>query len=203
MSKLGAFYGSKLGGFRESKLHARGGIATCPAAINLTITGVDAATPCSDIKTGFGLDCSSPFFCVSGGTSAVDGVYYLPRVSIGSGLGCSWRAVFDAPATFYKRNFSGTCIGSATTISTPKIQVSVSTTTAGDVEEVSVTPLDSGGVSSPIPGFVAYFNRVFSAAVPFGTTHAMGACTDIPQMLLSHLGCVILMGGGTFQVDAA
>lgn len=70
MSKLGAFYGSKLGLFRESKLHARGLAIDCGAyysasGINVTLSGVTVCT-----------DCRPQGYRII--TTGIDGTYYIP-----------------------------------------------------------------------------------------------------------------------------
>lgn len=165
----------------------------CPPAAELTLMGVDASAPCVDRALGLGLACTAPYSCVTGVSSAVDGVYRVPRWRGPTSDGwCEFRGEFDAETTFLQRTatsvFLGvpTCTGTGTTRSGTRVRVFIRVN-RGLVREVWVWSIDNGVAAVPVCFFNGYLHTT-----NYGDSGAFDGCAAAT--------CARLMSGGSFMV---
>lgn len=219
MSTLGAFYGSSLGSFRESTLHARGlgyTLQSCSTAAILTLVGVDASAPCiNTVKLGTGLACSSPYYCVSGVSTVVDGSYRADRSRGPTSNGdCEFRGEFDASVTFTRATATVTGLGTwtcgtPTTHTATRIRTFVQVN-RGCVRQVWVWALTDAWAGDGIPTLaipLSYFDGfpytapcytytgggTYSNVVPISTPRTFDGCLAAT--------CGRLMSGGGFLLE--
>ncbi|MCX5658586.1 MAG: hypothetical protein NTW19_02555 [Planctomycetota bacterium] len=168
-------------------------LPACPPAIELTLAGVDGSSPCVDTVVGLSVSCSSPLHCVTGVSTAVDGVYRVPR-SLGptSDGWCEFRGEFDAATSFDQRTASSvflgvpTCVGGTTRRAGSRIRVYVRFN-RGLLREVCIWSIENGLAAVP----VSFYNG-FLLFNTFGDTLAFDDC-HAPT-------CGRLMSGGAFTI---
>lgn len=210
MSKLGAFYASKLGGFRESKLHARGlaraSLPACPVAALLTLTGVDASTPCVNRLLGLGASCSAPYSCVTGVSTGVDGTYRVERSRGPTSDGwCEFFGEFDAPSSFTTQTPGSVVFGvpydcaSPVSHSSTRIRIFVRVNRQA-IREIWVWSIENGVAAIPISFFNGYlYDYTYTDVVDApGLTPTLSPVTFDGCAAAT---CGRLMSGGGFQLE--
>jgi hypothetical protein len=188
-------------------------INTCPDALSVTFSGVDASTPCPEhnklANCVFGARV-----CLTGISSAIDGTYYLPRVQRNTTTRtCTYSAIFAASSSFSTRSYSGSaCFGSSTTYNPTHIGVTVVVNyLTGEINEVRVLPLASEVDGSGYATWVAHFYGLigldangYHSTVFIGDTHAVDDSSQIQSVApFTGLVCSLIMTGGTFTTVAA
>lgn len=165
----------------------------CPPAIEVTLAGVDASAPCVDRLLGLGVGCTSPYSCITGVSSGVDGVYHVPRVVGPTYDGwCEFRADFDAPASFDQRDAINVFLGTFNCSGTPVRRDSTrmrlhARLNRGLVRELWVWSLDNGLASVPIAFFEGY-----GLAIGYDQTAPFDGCAANT--------CGRIMSGGSFRL---
>jgi hypothetical protein len=187
----------------------------CPPAALLTLVGVDASTPCLNRLLGLGLGCGAPYYCVSGVSTAVDAVYYVPRSRGPTTDGwCEFRGEFDAAVTFTRSIPTSVFLGTPSGCHDPvdftcnRIRI-FARVNRGCVREVWVWALSDAwagvGVPSlavPISFFDGYsFNPCYSYVDQAASGSFTPTTSPAPFNGCAAATCGRLMSGGGFKIQ--